>query len=88
MDWGLCNGPKHRPAASRRNRAAHRSGVVHLARQEALIAELEQDGHDAEAARAILATFRQTQALHQQDHERLVQEARMASALEDRTTIK
>lgn len=63
-------------------------GVVHLARQEALIAELEQDGHDAEAARAILATFRQTQALHQQDHERLVQEARMASALEDRTTIK
>src|SRR5262245_52936872 len=63
-------------------------GALHLARQEALIAKLERGGHDLKAARTILATLRETQALHQQGRERLLQEARMAtSAREDRTAL-
>jgi hypothetical protein len=47
-------------------------GVVHLARQRALIDELGDAGQDTEEARTILDTLMQTQALHQQDRERLL----------------
>jgi hypothetical protein len=47
-------------------------GVVHLARQRELIAELDRTGHDTEEARAILDTLMETQVLHQQDRERLL----------------
>jgi hypothetical protein len=47
-------------------------GVVHLARQRALIAALDRAGHDSEEARAILDTLMETQIIHEQDHERLL----------------
>jgi hypothetical protein len=47
-------------------------GRRHLARQEELIAELDRDGHDTTEARKLLATLRATQALHQEDVERLL----------------
>jgi hypothetical protein len=47
-------------------------GVVHLARQRELIAELDRAGHDTEEARAILDSLMETQALHQQHRERLL----------------
>ena len=42
-------------------------GEHHLARQEALIAELDRDGHDT-------ATMRATQRLHRQERNRLLAE--------------
>jgi hypothetical protein len=47
-------------------------GKVHLARQQAMIADLARGGHKTEEALAILHTLRQTQALHLQGRERLV----------------
>jgi len=50
-------------------------GVVHLARQRALIAKLDRAGHETdetEEARAILDSLIETQVLHQQDRERLL----------------
>ncbi|SFH81178.1 hypothetical protein [Bradyrhizobium sp. Gha] len=49
-------------------------GEDHLARQEALVAELDRDGHDTADALAILATMRETQRLHLQDRDRLLAE--------------
>jgi hypothetical protein len=60
-------------------------GVVHLAQQWALIAELDRAGHDTEEARAILDTLMETQVLHQQDRERLL---RLISQGEDRATAE
>jgi hypothetical protein len=50
--------------------------VEHLARQEALIAELERDGHHTKLAKEPLATLRKTQFLHLEDRERLLEELR------------
>ena len=47
-------------------------GVVHLARQWALIIELDRAGHDTEEARAILDSLMETQVLHEQDRELLL----------------
>jgi hypothetical protein len=60
-------------------------GVVHLARQRALITELDRAGHNTEEARAILESLMETQLLHQQDRERLL---RLASQREDRATAE
>ena len=60
-------------------------GVVHLARQRELIAELDRAGHDTEEARAILDTLMETQVLHQQDRERLLG---LASQTEDRVNSR
>jgi len=60
-------------------------GVVHLARQRVLIAELHRAGHDTDEARAILDSLMETQVLHQQDRERLL---RLASQREDRATAE
>ncbi len=49
-------------------------GERHLARQEAIIAELDRDGHDATEALKLLATLRATQALHEQDLKRLLRQ--------------
>jgi hypothetical protein len=49
-------------------------GERHLAKQEALIAELDRGGRDAEEARTILDTLRELQALHLQDRDRLLKE--------------
>ena len=38
-------------------------GELHMAKQQALIAELERDGHDTTQPRDLLATFRQSQGL-------------------------
>jgi hypothetical protein len=46
--------------------------MVHLARQRALFAELDRDGHDTEEARAILKTLTEALALHERDRERLL----------------
>ena len=45
-----------------------REGEEHIAKQRALIAELERDGHDnmLPAARELLATFEQTLATHRE----------------------
>ena len=47
-------------------------GVVHLARQRVLIAELHRAGHATDEARAILDSLMETQVLHEQDRERLL----------------
>lgn len=49
-------------------------GETHLARQFALIAELERRGHDTRCAQAVLTTMRKAQALYQQDRERILRE--------------
>jgi hypothetical protein len=49
-------------------------GRRHLARQEELIAELDRDGLDTAEALKVLATLRETQALHEQDVHRLLGE--------------
>ena len=49
-------------------------GETHLAKQSALIAELERRGHDTRGAQAVLTTMRETQALHLQDRERILRE--------------
>jgi hypothetical protein len=46
----------------------------HLARQEALIAELDRDGHDTTDAIAILATLRSSQGLLKGERERILRE--------------
>jgi hypothetical protein len=60
-------------------------GVVHLARQRELIAELDRAGHDTEEARAILDTLMETQILHLQDRELLLG---LLSQREDRATAQ
>ncbi len=49
-------------------------GEAHLRRQQAIIAELESDGHDSTLAREILATLENTQALHVEARDRLIKE--------------
>ncbi|MBB4381755.1 hypothetical protein [Bradyrhizobium sp. SBR1B] len=49
-------------------------GREHLDRQEQLIAELDRNGHDTAEAIRVLTTLRQTQTLHEQDVERLLNE--------------
>ena len=49
-------------------------GEAHIGKQEALVVELDRDGHDTKKAAAILATFRQTQAQHVLNVERLLKE--------------
>jgi hypothetical protein len=60
-------------------------GVVHLARQRELIAELDRAGHDTEEARAILDTLMETQVLHLQDRDFLLG---LASQREHRATAE
>ncbi|MDA9464989.1 hypothetical protein [Bradyrhizobium sp. CCBAU 53415] len=47
-------------------------GENHLARQEALLAELDRDGHDTTDTLAIQETMRHTQTLQMQDRDRLL----------------
>jgi hypothetical protein len=49
-------------------------GQRHVTKQEALIAELDQDGHDTTEAQKMLATLRHTQRLHVQDVKRTLGE--------------
>ncbi|WP_439370929.1 hypothetical protein [Bradyrhizobium sp. DASA03120] len=49
-------------------------GEKHLVKQEALIAELDRDGHDTLDALKLLATMRATQRLHLQHRDRLLSE--------------
>src|SRR5262249_20644617 len=51
-----------------------------IARQQAVIDELERDGHDSELARQLLDTFEKLQAMHIADVKRL--EAELAAARE------
>jgi hypothetical protein len=50
------------------------AGEAHLRHQQAIIAELENDGHDATLAREILATIEKTQALHVEARDQLIKE--------------
>ncbi len=50
-----------------------------VARQEALVAELDRDGHDTDAARKVLETLRETQSLHEADVRRLLEELEAVS---------
>ena len=49
-------------------------GMRHIAKQEALIANLDRDGHDTAEAIKMLGTLRTTQALHEQQVERCLRE--------------
>ncbi|MBB4360646.1 hypothetical protein GGD66_008163 [Bradyrhizobium sp. CIR48] len=49
-------------------------GVKLLAKQEALIAELDRHGHDTKGARDVLATMVETQSLHIDDRDRILRE--------------
>jgi len=60
-------------------------GMVHLARQRALIAELTRAGYDSEEACVILDTLIETQLLHEQEREHLL---RLASQPEHSATAE
>ena len=47
---------------------------AHILKQEALIAELDRDGHDTSVARALLDGMRDSRALHIQHRGRLLKE--------------
>lgn len=49
-------------------------GERHLAHQGGLIADIGQKGEDSALARAVLDTLVETQALHRQDRERIIEE--------------
>ena len=49
-------------------------GEAHIAKQEALLADLERDGHDTKDAFAVLATLRETQTQHVLNVERLLKQ--------------
>jgi hypothetical protein len=61
--------------------AAHSARRNHVARQFALIAELERRGHDTRCAQAVLTTMREAQVLYQQDRERILRELQRPWAL-------
>ena len=46
-------------------------GETHIAKQRAIVAELERDGHDARIARDLLDQLEQMQELHVADRDRL-----------------
>lgn len=46
-------------------------GETHIAKQRAIVAELERDGHDARIARDLLDQLEQMQDLHVADRDRL-----------------
>jgi hypothetical protein len=54
--------------------AAVALGRKHIARQNEIIAELEQVGHDAVTAKALLVVFEATQALHIADRDQIAAE--------------
>ena len=49
-------------------------GADHVIKQESLIAELDRDGHDTTEAKKVLATLRETQALHVEGRDRILKE--------------
>jgi hypothetical protein len=49
-------------------------GQKHIARQNEIIAELEQAGHDAVTAKALLVVFEATHELHIADHDQIIVE--------------
>lgn len=49
-------------------------GEAHMAKQRAIIAELERDGHDTRAARDLLHQLEQMQELHVANRDRLRKE--------------
>jgi hypothetical protein len=49
-------------------------GQARLERQEQLVAKLERNGRETKEAIAILATMKQTQELHLQDRDRILDE--------------
>ena len=49
-------------------------GERRVTRREALIAELDRDGHDTTKAWKLLATLRDTKSLHEQQLERILKE--------------
>jgi hypothetical protein len=55
----------------RRAEAFVAEGKEHLRRQRGIVADLEDNGHDATVPRELLHTMEQTQALHVADVERL-----------------
>jgi len=52
-------------------------GEAHIARQEALIIDLERDGHDTKDAVGVLGTLRETQTQHVLNVERLMKELQL-----------
>lgn len=61
----MADGPRHAsrtPIDSGAPHCARARGLKLLAKQEALIAELNQQGHDTEGARAVLVTMMETQS--------------------------
>jgi hypothetical protein len=49
-------------------------GAEAITRQESLIAQLDRDGHKTREARKVLATMRETQALHVESRDRILRE--------------
>ena len=49
-------------------------GRLIIERQQALITELERDGHPTAQARALLDTFVELQRMHEDDRERIMHE--------------
>ena len=51
-------------------------GQAYLTRQEALVAQLDRDGHDTTEAKLLLATMRKAQSLDVQERDRISEELR------------
>ena len=58
--------------------SAAASGRAHIGRQELIIAVLTAGGHGTAIAEELLKTFRETQALHEEDRDRLRRELGLA----------
>ncbi len=54
-------------------------GERRVAKQEALVAKLDQHGHDTGLARAFLQTLQTTQALHVRERDRILRELELLS---------
>jgi hypothetical protein len=49
-------------------------GREHIAKQTAMIAKLERDGHDSTAAKELLALLQRTQHMHEDHRENILRE--------------
>jgi hypothetical protein len=55
-------------------------GREHIAKQTAMVAKLERDGHDSETAKELLALLHKTQHMHEDHREHILRELQAQAA--------
>jgi hypothetical protein len=58
-------------------------GHWHIVKQEAIVKELAEDGHDSTLAKELLATFKDGNTLHEQHRDVVVEEVDALQSTED-----